>query len=73
MGVALVRNECFKNQILCISMSNILTIKVIIYFINIIDSLGNYIYLFINYNPLLRILGARYIVIERKLDSKINI
>ena len=58
MGVALVRNECFKNQILCISMRNVLTIKVIIYFIDAIDSLGNYIYIFIDYNPLLRILGG---------------
>jgi hypothetical protein len=58
MGVALVRFECFKNQILCISTSDVLTIRVIIYFINAIDSLGNYIYIFINYNPLLRILGG---------------
>jgi hypothetical protein len=58
MGVALVRIECFKNQILCISMSDVLTTRVIIYFINAIDSLGNYIYIFINYNPLLRILGG---------------
>jgi len=58
MGVALVRFECFENQILRISMSDVLTIRVIIYFINAIDSLGNYIYIFINYNPLLRILGG---------------
>ena len=58
MGVALVRFECFENQILRISMRDVLTIRVIIYFINIIDSLGNYIYIFINYNPLLRILGG---------------
>jgi len=58
MGLALVRNECFKNQILCISISDVLTIRIIIYFINAIDSLGNYIYIFINYNPLLRILGG---------------
>jgi hypothetical protein len=56
MGVALIRNECFKNQILCISASDVLTTRVIIYFINAIDSLGNYIYIFINYNPLLRML-----------------
>jgi hypothetical protein len=41
---------------LYISTSYIRTIKVIIYFINAIDSLGNYIYIFIDYNPLLRIL-----------------
>jgi len=58
MGIALVRNECFKNQILCISISDVLTTRFIIYFINIINSLGNYIYIFINYNPLLRILGG---------------
>ena len=37
-------------------MSDILTAGVIIYFIDAIDSLGNYIYIFIDYNPLLRIL-----------------
>jgi hypothetical protein len=58
MGVALVRIECFKNQILYVFTSNILTTRVIIYFINAIDSLGNYIYIFINYNPLLRTLGV---------------
>ena len=58
MGVALVRFECFKNQNLCISISDVLTIRLIIYFINKIDSLGNHIYIFINYNPLLRILGG---------------
>jgi len=57
MGVALVRFKCFKNQILCIFTSDVLTIRVIIYFINAMDSLGNHIYIFINYNPLLRILG----------------
>ena len=58
MGVALVRFKCFKNQILCIFTSDVLTIRVIIYFINAMDSLGNHIYIFINYNPLLRILGG---------------
>ena len=53
-----MRIECFKNQILCISTSDALTIRVIIYFIDAIDSLGNHIYIFINYNPLLRILGG---------------
>jgi len=53
-----VRFKCFKNQILFISTSDVLTIRVIIYFINAIDSLGNHIYIFINYNPLLRILGG---------------
>jgi hypothetical protein len=58
MGLALVRNKCFKNQILYISTSDVLTTRVIIYFIDAIDSLGNHIYIFINYNPLLRILGG---------------
>jgi len=58
MGVALVRFECFKNQILCIFTSDVLTTRPIIYFIDAIDSLGNHIYIFINYNPLLRILGG---------------
>ena len=56
MGLILVQTECFENQILYIFMNNVLTIKVIIYFIDAIDSLGNYIYIFIDYNPLLRIL-----------------
>ena len=56
IGLVLVQGEFFKNQILCISTSDVLTTKVIIYFIDAIDSLGNYIYIFIDYNPLLRIL-----------------
>ena len=59
MGLILVQTEYFENQILYIFMSNILTIKVIIYFINTIDSLSNYIYIFIDYNPLLRILRGK--------------
>jgi len=49
-------NKCFKNRILCISTSYILTIIVIIYMFNVIDSLGNYIFINIYYNPILRIL-----------------
>ena len=56
MGLILVQAQCFENQILCISMSDVLTTRVIIYFIDAIDSLGNYIYIFIDYKPLLRIL-----------------
>ena len=59
MGVALVRFECFENQILRISMRDVLTIRVIIYFIDVMDSLSNYIYIFINYNLLLRILRGK--------------
>jgi len=44
-------------------MSDALTTRVIIYFINAIDSLGNHIYIFIDYNPL-----VRYIVAKCKLD-----
>ena len=57
-AVALVRSECFENQILCISTRNVMTTRVIIYFIDVIDSLGNRIYIFIEYKPLLRILGG---------------
>jgi len=56
MGVALVRNKYFKNRILCISTSYIPTIIVIIYMFNVIDSLGNYIFINIYYNPISRIL-----------------
>jgi hypothetical protein len=56
MGLALVRNECFKNQILCISTSDVLTTTVIIYIFDVMDSLGNYIFINIYYNPISRIL-----------------
>jgi len=56
MGVALVRIECFKNQILCVSMSRVLTIIFIIYMLNVIDSLGNYIFINIYYRPISRVL-----------------
>jgi len=59
MGLILVQTECFENQILYIFMSNILTTKVVIYFIDAIDSLSNHIYIFIDYNPLLRILRGK--------------
>ena len=47
MGLTLIKNKYFKYWILNIFISNILTIKVIIYFINAINSLGNHIYIFI--------------------------
>ena len=59
MGVILVQTECFKNQILYIFTSDVLTTRVAIYFINTIDSLGNHIYIFIDYNPLLTILRGK--------------
>ena len=58
MGLVLVQTECFKNRILYISTSDVLTTRVIIFFMDVIDSLGNCIYIFIDYNPLLRILGG---------------
>jgi len=58
MGLVLVQTECFKSRILYISTSDILTTRVIIYFIVAMDSLGSCIYIFIEYNPLLRILGG---------------
>jgi len=56
MGVALVRIECFKNQILCISMSRVPTIIFIIYILDIIDSLGNCLFINIYYRPISRVL-----------------
>jgi len=58
MGLILVQTKGFKNRILYISTSDVLTMRVIIYFINAIDSSGNYIYIFIDYNSILRILGG---------------
>ena len=67
MGVALVVTLCFRLHILYISTSYILTTIVILYIFNIIDSLGNYIFINIYYNPISRILrGKIYIVIKRK-------
>ena len=51
MGLVLVQTECFKNRTLYIFMSDVLTTRVIIYFIDAMDSLGSYIYTFIDYNP----------------------
>ena len=50
MGVILVQIKYFKKLIFHISTSHTLTIGVIIYFINILDSLNNYIYINIYYN-----------------------
>jgi len=58
MGLVLVQTARFKNRILYISISDVLTTRVIIFFMDVIDSLGNCIYIFIDYNPLLRILGC---------------
>ena len=33
--------------------------RIMIYFIDAIDSLGNHIYIFIDYNPILRILRGK--------------
>jgi hypothetical protein len=56
MGVALVRIECFKNQILYIFISHVPTIIFIIYILDVIDSLGNYIFINIYYRPIYRVL-----------------
>jgi len=53
-GPALVGTKCFKNR-LSFSTSYVLTTIVIIYILNIIDSLGNYIFINIYYSPILGI------------------
>jgi len=54
MGLVLVQTEYFKNRIIYISASYVLTMRVIIYFINTLDSLGNYIFINIYYSPISR-------------------
>ena len=44
-GLVLVQTECFKNQNLSFFTSPVLTMRVIIYFVNILDSIGNYIFI----------------------------
>ena len=56
MGVTLVRIKCFKNQILYIFISRVPTIIFIIYMLDVIDSLGNYIFINIYYRPISRVL-----------------
>ena len=56
MEVALVRINCFKNHILCIFMSHVLATIFIIYMLDVMDSLGNYIFTNIYYSPIFRVL-----------------
>ena len=58
MGVALVRFNCFGSRILTLTGSTKAQLIVINTLFDVKGSLGNYIYIFINYNPLLRILGG---------------
>ena len=52
----LIQTECFKNRILSFFTSPVLTTRVIIYFVNTLNSLGNYIFVNIYYIPIFRIL-----------------
>ena len=58
MGVALVRNECLRIEFCVFLQATSQPQRIMIYFIDALDSLGNRIYIFIDYNPLLRILGG---------------
>ena len=51
--------------------SDVLTTTVIIYFIGVIDFLGNHIYIFIDYNPLLKILRCE--IYQCKLDFETHL
>ena len=56
MGVALVRNECFRSRILTSTGSTKAPPIVIKTLFDVIGSLGNYIFINIYYNPMSRIL-----------------
>ena len=56
MGLVLVVSDNFKNQFLSFSMSYVPTTIVIIYMFDVMDSLGNCIYINIYYNSISRIL-----------------
>ena len=51
--------ESFKNCFLSFSTSYVLTTIVIIYILKIIDSLSNYIFINVYYNPILGILRGK--------------
>lgn len=55
MVAALVATKCFKDRFLSLFISYILTIIVIIHILNIIDYLGNYIFINIYYSPILSV------------------
>ena len=52
-----LQTECFKNRFLSFT-SYVLTVE-LLYFISAIDSLGNCISIYIDYNPLLRMLRGK--------------
>ena len=56
MGVALVRNECFRSRISASTGSTKALLIVINTLFNVIDSLGNYIFINIYYSPMPRVL-----------------
>ena len=56
MGVALVVTEYFENRFLSFSTSYIPATIVIIYILNVTNSLGNCILINIYYKPILRLL-----------------
>ena len=59
MGVALVRNECFRSRISASTGSTKALLIVINTLFNVIDSLGNYIFINIYYNHIPRILRGK--------------
>jgi len=59
----MVVTKCFKNRFLSFSTSYILTTTFIIYILNIMDSLGNYVFINIQYNPILRMLRGKIAII----------
>ena len=63
-------SEYFKNQNLSFFTSPVPTIMVIIYFIIILDSLGNCIFINIYYIPIFRILRGEIYLKARYLSGK---
>ena len=55
MGVALVRNKCFRSRISASTGSTKALLIVINTLFNIIDSLGNYIFINIYYSPIYKL------------------
>ena len=56
MGLALVRNECFRSRISTLTGSTKAQLIVINTLFDIIGSLGNYIFINIYYSPIPRVL-----------------
>jgi len=59
MGLALVRNECFRLYILTLTSSIKALLIVINTLFNVIGSLGNYIFINIYYSPIPRVLRGK--------------